>query len=159
MRKGGAAYSELKKSYVVFIGLDDFTKKNRSIYIFKSCCLEDKDIVLEDASTKVFVNANGNREVLTKTQIAFLDYISGKKPSDSFTKRLNSEIQKALDKEEWEVEYMTLLQRDREKMEEGKIQELISLVQDGLLQPEVAAERLNMTVDEFSELMKEKENN
>lgn len=54
---------------------------------------------------------------------------------------------------------MTLLQRDREKMEEGKIQELISLVQDGLLQLEVAAERLNMTVDEFSELMKEKENN
>ena len=44
-------------------------------------------------------------------------------------------------------------------MEEGKIQELISLVQDGLLQLEVAAERLNMTVNEFSELMKEKENN
>ena len=34
---------------------------------------------------------------------------------------------------------MTLLQRDREKYEEGKIETFISLVQDGLLQPEIAA--------------------
>jgi len=162
----GAAYSELKKSYVVFICLDDFAKKNRSIYTFRNCCIEDKNIELDDDSTKVFVNANGNREGLTEAQIAFLDYISGKEPSDSFTRRLNREIQKALDKEEWEVEYMTLLQRDKVKYEEGRVegkvegrtQELISLVRDGLLLPEIAAERLNITVDKFFELMKEKEN-
>ena len=104
---------------------------------------------------------------MTEAQIAFLGYISGKEPSDSFTRRLNREIQKALDKEEWEVEYMTLLQRDKVKYEEGRVegkvegrtQELISLVRDGLLLPEIAAERLNMTVDNFFELMKEKENN
>ena len=61
---------------------------------------------------------------------------------------------------------MTLLQRDKVKYEEGRVegkvegrtQELISLVRDGLLLPEIAAERLNMTVDKFFELMKEKEN-
>ena len=61
---------------------------------------------------------------------------------------------------------MTLLQRDKVKYEEGRVegkvegrtQELISLVRDGLLLPEIAAERLNMSVDKFFELMKEKEN-
>lgn len=54
---------------------------------------------------------------------------------------------------------MTLSQRDREKMEEWKTQELIAPVRDGLLQLEIAADRLNITVDELFKLMKELENN
>ena len=57
---------------------------------------------------------------------------------------------------------MTLLQRDREKYEEGKIEgriegkieELIALVDDGLLTVEVAAKRANVTIEKFSELQK-----
>ena len=53
---------------------------------------------------------------------------------------------------------MTLLQRDREKYEEGKIEgkieELIALVDDGLLTVEVAAKRANVTIEKFSELRK-----
>ena len=158
--KRGAAYSELKESYVVFICLEDLLKKNRSIYTFKNCCLEERDIILDDSSTKVFVNANGDRTGLTDAQIAFLDYVAGKDPSDDFTKRLNGEVQRALEKEEWEVEYMTLLQRDREKYEEGKAEgkaeELVSLVNDGIIQPEVAAKRLGITVTEFETLLEEK---
>ena len=56
---------------------------------------------------------------------------------------------------------MTLLQRDREKYEEGKIEgkiegrleELFSLVDDGILTIEVAASRANYTVEKFSELL------
>ncbi len=151
--KRGAAYSELKESYVVFICLDDLFMKNRSIYTFRSCCVEDREIEMNDASTKVFVNAGGDRAGLTDAQVAFLDYVSGKDPSDEFTKKLNGEVQKALEKEEWEVEYMTLLQRDREKYEEGKTETLISLVKDGLISAEVAAQRLNMQMDEFLKLL------
>ena len=158
----GAAYSELKESYVVFICLDDLFKRNRSIYTFKNVCVEDKKILLNDCSTKVIVNANGNREGLTDAQIAFLDYVAGKEPSDEFTKKLNQEVYRARDKEEWRLEYMTLLQRDREKYEEGKIEgriegkieELIALVDDGLLTVEVAAKRANVTIEKFSELRK-----
>ena len=53
---------------------------------------------------------------------------------------------------------MTLLQRDREKYEEGKIEgkieELIALVDEGLLTVEVAAKRANVTIEKFSELRK-----
>ena len=67
--KRGAAYSELKESYVVFICLSDLFDKNRSIYTFRNRCVEDREIELDDASTKVFVNASGNREGLTATQV------------------------------------------------------------------------------------------
>ncbi len=49
---------------------------------------------------------------------------------------------------------MTLLQRDREKFEEGKIEELLSLVREGLLQADVAAKRLGITVAEFEKCYK-----
>lgn len=124
----GAAYNELKKSYVVFICLNDIFHKNRSIYTFKSVCIEDSDIILADEATKVFVNANGCRDGLTSAQISFLDYISGKEPTDYFTERLNKVVKKAREKEEWRTEYMTLLQRDREKRAEGKLEKLVELI-------------------------------
>ncbi len=124
----GAAYSELKESFVVFICLDDIFHKNRSIYTFKNVCLEEREIILADKATKVFINANGDREGLTSAQISFLDYVSGKEPTDGFTQRLNDEIEKARTKEEWRIEYMTLLQRDREKRAEGKLEKLIEQI-------------------------------
>ena len=156
----GAAYSELKESYVVFICLEDLFKKNRSIYTFRNICVEDNTISLNDFSTKVIVNAKGTRDGLTKAQIAFLDYVAGKEPSDEFTRKINQEVYRARDKEEWRLEYMTLLQRDREKFEEGKIEgkiegkleELFSLVDDGLISTEVAADRAGLSAKEFSEL-------
>ena len=158
----GAGYSELREAYVVFICLDDLFEKNRSIYTFRNVCIEDKEIELQDASTKVFVNAAGSREGLSRAQIAFLDYVAGKEPSDDFTKKINQEVYRARNKEEWRREYMTLLQRDREKfaegkaegMIEGKMEELVALVNDGIISLEVAAKRADMSVDKFEEMMK-----
>ncbi len=151
----GAAYSELKESFVVFICLEDLFKRNRSIYTFKNCCLEERDLLLDDAATKVFVNAGGDRKGLTPAQIAFLDYVAGKDPSDGFTERLNREVIRAREKEEWEVEYMTLLQRDREKYEEGRTEGIISLLMDGIISEDIAAARLNKTPEELAELMQQ----
>lgn len=39
--------------------------------------------------------------------------------ADEFTQRIENVVIKARNKEEWRLEYMTLLQRDREKFEEG----------------------------------------
>lgn len=64
---------------------------------------------------------------------------------------------------------MTLLMRDQEMMQkgreegqiegrkaglvEGRDQTLFSLVQDGILEPSVAAEKANMSLDEFEAAM------
>lgn len=124
----GADYRELKRSFVVFICLEDLLKANRSIYTFRSLCVEDTDIVLDDEATKVIVNANGSREGLSKAQAAFLDYILGKEPSDKFTEKLSRAVLDAREKKEWRLEYMTLLQRDRENKREGFEQKLIQLI-------------------------------
>ena len=160
----GESYSKLKEAFVVFICLDDLFDANRSIYTFKSLCREDTTIALNDGATKVFVNANGSREGLTSAQAAFLDYVAGKAPSDNLTQRLNEMVIDARAKEKWRTEYMTLLQRDREKFEEGlaegraeglaegeakMLNALQSLVNDGLLDIKEAAKRANLSVDEF----------
>ena len=75
------------------------------------------------------------------------------------------EVKRARDKEEWRNEYMTLLQRDREKYEEGKVEgkaegraeALIALVTDGLLDIDIAAKRLNKSPEELQELIKKKD--
>ncbi|WP_405376448.1 Rpn family recombination-promoting nuclease/putative transposase [Pseudobutyrivibrio sp.] len=161
----GAAYSELKESYIVFICLEDLFKKNRSLYTFSNICLEDNELILEDGTTRVFVNASGSRDGLTSAQIAFLDYVSGKEPTDELTTKLSMEVKRARDKEEWRNEYMTLLQRDREKYEEGKVEgraegkaegkaeALIALVTDGLLDIDIAAKRLNKSPEELLEII------
>ena len=52
---------------------------------------------------------------------------------------------------------MTLLQRDREKYEEGKVEgkaeALISLVADGLFDIDIAAKRLNKSPEELLEII------
>ena len=52
---------------------------------------------------------------------------------------------------------MTLLQRDREKYEEGKVEgraeALISLVADGLLDIDIAAKKLNKSPEELLEII------
>ncbi len=115
----GEPYSKLKKAFGVFICLDDLFDVNRSIYTFKNLCLEDNYIYLNDGSTEVFVNANGSREGLAEAQVAILDYVAGKATSDILTLRINDMVINARAKEQWRTEYMTLLQRDREKYEEG----------------------------------------
>lgn len=79
------------------------------------------------------------------------------------------EVKRARDKEEWRNEYMTLLQRDREKYEEGKVEgraegraegkaegmaeALIALVTDGLLDIDIAAKRLNKSPEELQDII------
>ncbi len=157
----GAAYSELKEAYVVFICLDDLFGKGRSIYTFKNVCIEDKEVLLDDDATKVIVNANGHRDNLTKAQIAFLDYVAGKEPSDEFTERLSREVYKARNREEWRVEYMTLLQRDREKFAEGREEGLAEGLAQGIAQGNTTMKNAitnlmkstNKTFDEACEML------
>ena len=58
----GVRYKYLNKSIVIFICTFDMFNKGLLKYTFNTICNENKDIVLEDGLTKVFVNAtyNGN---------------------------------------------------------------------------------------------------
>ena len=86
----GADFNELKKSYVIFICLEDPFDKGLHIYTFENRCKE------------------------------FLDYLQGKGTKSDFTRRIDEEVVKARTHAEWRVEYMSLILRDHEKREEGR---------------------------------------
>ena len=118
----GMDYSELKKTYVIFICLKDVFGKNLPIYTFNSICEQDHSIRLGDEATKVILNAEGSREGLSENMCRFLDYLIGKKATDSFTQKLQDAVDSAIAKKEWEVLYMTFAMKIREERKEASFE-------------------------------------
>ena len=76
-------------------------------------------LALGDGTEKIFLNAKGTQEDISKDLKAFLDYVLGKKSENDFIKRLEEEVKEARKNREWRHEYMTLLMRDQENWERG----------------------------------------
>lgn len=136
----GQLYKKLKPTYIIFICPFDRFGKGRHIYTFENICREDKDIRLEDGTTKIFLNAKGTMDDVSPELKAFLDYVAGKKPADPFVDELEEAVKNARKNREWRHEYMTLemiKQENREigeKYGENKMAKLILLLnEDGRL--------------------------
>lgn len=126
----GMDYSELKKTYVIFICLKDVFGKNLPIYTFNSICEQVHSIRLGDEATKVILNAEGSREGLSENMCRFLDYLIGKKATDSFTQKLQDAVDSAIAKKEWEVQYMTFAMKIREEKKETAIETTIEMAKE-----------------------------
>lgn len=116
----GANYKELKKSFVIFICQSDPFDKGLHIYTFENRCRECTELLLGDETTKVFINAEGTVNDVSKEMKDFLDYLKGKGVKGDLARRIDDEVNKARVHEEWKVEYMSLFLRDQEKIEEGQ---------------------------------------
>ncbi len=116
----GEIYNNLNRSYVIFICTFDPFKRDRHIYTFRNICEEDKELYLEDETTKIFLNSKGTLNDVDEDIKAFLDYVSGKISNNGLVKRVDSEVSRIKRNEEWKVEYMTLLMREREIAWEAK---------------------------------------
>ena len=132
----GADFNELKKSYVIFICLEDPFEEGLHIYTFENQCRECPSLVLGDDTTKVFINAAGTADDVSSEMKEFLDYLQGKGTQNDFTRRIANEVDKARIHEEWRVEYMSLLLRDQEMRaagrEEGREEERIRAIRKKL---------------------------
>lgn len=73
-----------------------------------------------DEAVKIFLNADGTMDDVSRELKAFLDYVAGQKPEDSYVEKLEEAVQEAKKNREWRHEYMTLLMRDQENVEKGK---------------------------------------
>lgn len=116
----GQTYKKLNRSYIIFICLEDTFKKGRHIYTFENICKEDKSISMGDGTTKIFLNADGKMEDVSEELKAFLDYVAGKRPNDTYVHELEEAVREAKKNREWRHEYMTLLMRDQENQEIGE---------------------------------------
>ena len=114
----GEDYAKLAKSYVIFICMDDVYGMDKPAYRFENYCKE-YGISFGDETYKVILNASCTE--LQNSELGnFLRFVRTGEPTDEFTDKLLDEVNSVKRNERWEVEYMTLLMRDREKIEEGR---------------------------------------
>ena len=105
----GADYSELKKSYLIFICPFDAFGQGLHKYTFKNYCEELPKLALGDESTKIFLCAEGNTDDVSLEMREFLNWMtSGQTGNSNLVKNLEHAVQKARNHEEWRTEYMTL---------------------------------------------------
>lgn len=95
---------------------------------------------------------------VSKELKAFLDYIAGKRSDDAYVKKLEEAVKEAKRNREWRHEYMTLLMRDQENLEKGKIYGAISMCRDLNLSEDMILkkmqEKFRLTEEEASEYLK-----
>ena len=138
----GQLYSKLKPSYIIFISPFDIFGKGRHVYTFENICKEDKSLSLNDETTKIFLNAASEMDDINKELRAFLDYVAGKKSDDVFVMKLEEAVKQAKKNRKWRHEYMTLLMRDQENIEKGKIYGAVSTYRELGLPDSEISERL-----------------
>ena len=122
----GKDYLTLNKSYVIFSCTKDPFGKGRHKYTFRNVCIEDNSIELGDETDKVFLNTSGTLTDVDDEMMEFLSYV--KNSTDEAAHSAKSDLVKAINQKvnhvkhdkKMEVEYMTLLERDRLNFVEGK---------------------------------------
>lgn len=117
--KKGVDYSKLRKSYVIFICLDDPFGDNLAIYNFTKRCEQNLSLALGDDTSLVVVNAAGNRSGLSSEMVGFLDFLKNSATSSVLTRKLQTAVDGAIANEEWRSGYMTLEMKLREVREES----------------------------------------
>lgn len=153
----GMDYSQLKKSFVIFICNFDLFGKGRHIYTFENICLEDTNLLLGDETTKIFLNTKGTLDDISKDLKAFLDYISTGIPSDDdFIQHIDHEVKSARVNTKWRREYMKYLLNLNQAKKEGMILAKILLVRNNYSNgyaPEVFAPLLDMDVVQVNKII------
>ena len=122
----GEDYRKLKKSFVFFICTFDPFGERRHIYTFENRCMESLSLTLGDETTKIFLNTKGNMHDVDAEMLEFLSYVEN--TTDDFAaqarspliREIHKKVTEVKESKEMEVEYMTLLQRDRENIELGR---------------------------------------
>lgn len=160
-------YVQLRKSFIIFLCTFDPYEHGLPKYTFSNICHEDAGIGLCDDTTKIFFNATGPREQLTKEQANIMIYVNGGPANDDFTRELDNIVHKFRQSEEKRSIYMTYAQemlsakaegraegRAEGKAEgraEGKLELLKEMVNDGILNIKEAAKRAGMSEDMFKQ--------
>ena len=157
----GQYYKKLNRSYIIFICPFDAFRKGRHIYTFENICKEDNSISMGDGAVKIFLNANGRQDDVSKELKAFLDYVAGEKPEDSFVEKLEEAVREAKRNREWRHEYMMLLMRDQANEKKGMEKGILGMVSalrdlnipdDTILQK--LQEKFMLTIEEAMEYLK-----
>ena len=124
----GESYKKLKESYVIFICTFDPFGQGRAQYTFENLCLEDTELKLDDGAKKIFFNTNGYTRAEDEDVKEFLKYVNGEKSDNPFVKQIEDKVAQVKANKEWRLEYVTLLMREEEIIEETRNEDIKKLV-------------------------------
>ena len=110
----GDDYSSLKECYIIFLCQFDPFGYNLPCYTFVNKCAEDKTVILEDKSTKMFFNSTAYEQEENVEISALLKYIYTKIPTDDFTSRVNAIVEESKISEKFRTMYLTMNLHDRD---------------------------------------------
>lgn len=116
----GKSYMDLVLSFEIFICLKDIFGEGRHKYTFERRCRENPNLILDDDTLCIFLNASGTMDDVSEELKAFLNYLTGKLSDDLYVKQLEEAVRKAKESREWRHEFMTLEMRDRMSFYRGE---------------------------------------
>lgn len=153
--KKGERYSQLRKSYVIFICTFDPFGRGLAKYTFNAICNEDHSLVLDDGVTRVFINTEGDRHRISKELASLIGYISTGEVTDDYTKDLDEEVRALRNDDGRERDYMTYMQTIMEHEDMAYSQGITQGISQGITQANKATAikmlKANKPYEEISE--------
>ena len=99
---------------------------------FQSICVEDKETVMPDGTTKILLSSKGQLDDVTPDMKAFLEYVDGIRGNDEFVREIDREIREIKKQESERVAYMTYAMKIQEERDEAKKEGRIENIQSNV---------------------------
>ena len=146
-------YNRINKSYEELTIADDFMFFK--VMSDEEMCNEDKELILEDGITKVFINATANVDGEKPGFGSLIKYINTGEVSDMYTKKIDNVVVSSRKSKSWRREYMKYLADKTDLLEQGKLLMILELYEDGAISLEKAIEKSELSEESFLEKYEE----
>ena len=110
----GQDYSELKESFIIFICQYDPFTEGLPCYTFKNLCIQDKNLELNDETTKMIFNSTAYDKEKNVDIRKFLKYIRTKVPTSNLTDKINNMVEEQKENDKFRTEYLSMNLHDRD---------------------------------------------
>lgn len=145
----GAAYSELKESYVIFICLDDPFDAGLPVYSFERKCKEKASVDLGDKTHHVIFNAAAYENEENPEIKDFLSFVKNNKAESDFTRGIANMVQSKKFEQSFVNEYLAWNLHDqdveRRGKQAGKIEVCKELIKSGVLSIKDAVKKFGLS--------------
>ena len=155
-RSRAGRYDAMPEVIVIFICAFDPFDLGRHIYTFKNVCMEERDLVMDDAATTIFLNTKGKDNVVSPRLKAFLEFVEGQGcEDDDFVKRLEERLAYAKQDRFLRQEYLLTRYERNENREEGRKEGQATIVRHmrntGMTNEQISA-TTGLSLEEVSKL-------
>lgn len=162
MLQKGEDYDKLPPLVMIFICAFDLFHEGRYMYSFKSRCLENLKLELQNGVSVLFLNTLGNKGEVSPLIKNFLQYVNDHVPKDDFTREVEEEVVRLRYDKEVRNEFMVLSTRLKdaemvgvEKGREKKSREVaINMLKDGVALQSIE-KYLRLSKEELFKIAKE----